>query len=161
MVRAALAVVLVLLALAPGRARAADDPPVREPETPAASTAAVPGASAEARVNEGLALQKRKDWPAAERAFRDAIRLKPALPEAWNGLGYALRQQRKYDDSVRAYQEALRLRPDYANALEYLGEAYVQMGRLTEAREILARLRPLDPREAEELAQAIARATKR
>jgi tetratricopeptide (TPR) repeat protein len=153
--------VLALLCWAAAPAWAADDPPLREPDQPAAAVPGAPAVSAEARVNEGLALQKRQDWTGAERAFRAAIRLEPALPEAWNGLGYALRQQRKYDDSVRAYQEALRLRPQYPSALEYLGEAYVQMGRLDEARRVLERLRPLDPREAAELEQAIARASRR
>jgi tetratricopeptide (TPR) repeat protein len=55
----------------------------------------------------------------------------------------------------------LRLRPDYPEALEYLGEAYVQMGKLAEAQAVLDRLRPLDPKEAEELAKAIAAANKR
>ena len=62
---------------------------------------------------------------------------------------------------MTAYREALRLRPAYPQALEYLGEAYVQLGRLAEAREVLERLRPLDAKEAAELAQAIAKATKR
>jgi hypothetical protein len=34
------------------------------------------------------------------------------------------------------------------------------MGRLDDARAVLARLRPLDPREADELAQAITRAAR-
>jgi Flp pilus assembly protein TadD len=61
---------------------------------------------------------------------------------------------------VKSYQEALRLRPDYPQALEYLGEAYVQMGKLDEARAVLERLRALDPREADELSEAIADARK-
>jgi len=150
---------LLVIALAAPVALAAPDEPIEEPSKPA--TAAVPGVTAETRVNEGLALAKTNEWAGAERAYRDAIRLKPTLPEAWNGLGYALRQQQRYDESVRAYQEALRLRPNYPQALEYLGEAYVRMGRLPEAREILARLQPLDPREAAELAQAIERASRR
>ena len=120
----------------------------------------MPGPIAESRFNEGLALQQRNDFRGAERAYRDAIRLSATMPEAWNGLGYSLRKQKKYDESIRAYQEALRLRPAYPQALEYLGEAYLQMGRLEEAREVLARLRPLDPREADELAEAIAKVAK-
>ena len=85
----------------------------------------------------------------------------PALPEPWNGLGYALRQQRRWDEAVNAYREALRLRPSYPQALEYLGHAYVEMGRLDDARAVLVRLRPLDSREADELAGAIARAAPR
>jgi Flp pilus assembly protein TadD len=142
---------LWLAVVAPGSA--AEDPPMREPDAG--------GVSAEARFNEGRALADRRDWAGAERKYRDAITLDPSLPEPWNGLGYALRQQRRLEESERAYREALRLRPDYPLALEYLGHAYVEMGRLDDARAVLSRLRPLDPREADELAEAIARAARR
>ncbi len=143
---------LVWLAMA-APAAAVDDPPLREPEGA--------GASAPARFNEGRALAERRDWAAAEQKYREAIALDPALPEPWNGLGFALRQQSRFDESVKAYREALRLRPDYPQALEYLGHAYVAMGRLDDARAILTRLRPLDPREADELGEAIATAARR
>jgi len=134
-------------------AHAVDDPPLRAPDAGAIS--------AQSRFNEGRALAERRDWAAAERKYREAIQLDPALPEPWNGLGYALRQQRRWNESVNAYLEALRLRPNYPQALEYLGHAYVEMGRLDAARAVHARLQPLDPREADELAQAIARAARR
>jgi Flp pilus assembly protein TadD len=113
--------------------------------------------SAEDRVNEGFKLVDKKDWSAAETAFRDAIRLRATVPEAWNGLGYALRQQKRYDESVKSYLEALRLKPDYPQALEYLGEAYVEMGKVEDARKVLERLRPLDAGEADELEATIAK----
>lgn len=135
------------------------------PDEPAAAPALAPSGprvvSAESRVNDGLAFAKSGDWVQAETAYRDATRLGATLPEAWNGLGFALRKLGRYDESIRAYHEALRLRPAYPQALEYLGEAYVQVGRLQEARAILERLRPLDPKEADELAQAIAKAVPR
>jgi tetratricopeptide (TPR) repeat protein len=134
-------------------AHAVDDPPLRVPDEGVVS--------AQARFNEGRVLAERRDWAAAGRKYREAIQLDPALPEPWNGLGYALRQQRRWDESVKAYLEALRLRPNYPQALEYLAHAYVEMGRLDDPRAAHARLQPLDPREAEELAQAIARAARR
>ncbi len=85
-------------------AAAVDDSPLREP--------AAAGVSAPAPFNEGRVLAERRDWPAAERKYREAIALDPAPPEPC------------------AYQEALRLRP-------------------------------LDPREAEALDEAIARAVRR
>src|SRR5262245_32936970 len=88
---------------------------------PSANPGRAPAMSAEARYNEGEARAAKHDWPGAEAAYRDATRLKPAFPEAWNGLGHALKNLKRYDESVRAYQEALRLRPDYPQALEYLG----------------------------------------
>ena len=150
--------VLLLLVLAPAQVRAADTGPVDEPKV--APRAPSPP-SAEARHNEGVALAQKKDWRQAEAAYGDAVRLRPTFAEAWNGLGFALRNQGRYDESVRAYQEALRLRPNFPQALEYLGHAYVQMGRIDEAKAVLGRLRPLDPREADELAQAIAQAARR
>ena len=121
----------------------------------------VPAGPAESRFNHGQALARQNDWAGAEGAYRDAARLRPELPEAWNGLGYALRKQGRLDEAVQAYREALRLRPEYPQALEYLGQAYVQLGRIKEARDVLARLRPLDREEAEELARAIAKAARR
>lgn len=154
--RPLIALVLGLGVISP--ATAADDAPLPVPPAAPSATAAVP---AEQRYNDGLALTKRRDWRGAETAYRDALRGKPALAEAWNGLGYALRNQGKYDESLRAYYEALRLRPDYPEALEYLGEAYVRLGRLDDARRLLDRLRQLGAPEAEDLARAIAAASAR
>jgi tetratricopeptide (TPR) repeat protein len=145
---------LVLLLTPVTAARAVDSEPVPIPQ-------GAPVVSAHSRFNDGLAHSKKKDWPAAERAYREALSLDPAMAEAWNGLGFALRNQRKYPESINAYEEALKRRPQYAQALEYLGEAYVQMGRLDEARAIHARLQPLDAREARELAKAIDKAARR
>jgi tetratricopeptide (TPR) repeat protein len=147
-----LALVLLLTPVVAARADG-PDPMVVPPSAPVMS--------AEFRVNDGIKLGKKKDWAGAERAYRDAVRLDPALPEGWNGLGFALRNQKKYPDSIAAYEEALKRRPNYAQALEYLGEAYVQLGQLDDARAIHARLQPLDAKEARELAQAIEKAARR
>jgi Flp pilus assembly protein TadD len=112
---------------------------------------------AEQQYVQGVAATRAKEWSVAAAAFAKAVELKPAYPEAWNGLGYALRNQGKYPESLKAYGEALRLRPDYPEALEYLGEAYVKMGRLDEARRVLDRLKPLDAERARELTEAIAK----
>ena len=126
--------------------------PVTAPTAPATAP------SAEQEYNRGLRSRAAKDWTGAVGAFRKAVEIRPAFPEAWNELGYALRNQGRYDESVRAYDEALRLRPRFPEALEYLGEAYVKMGRLDEARRIHDRLKPLDPARAQELAEVIAKA---
>lgn len=134
--------------------------PVARADPEAWSVPAAPQGTAESKLGEGFALANEKDWGGAEAAFREAIRLHAAFPEAWNGLGHALRRQKKYEESVNSYQEALRLRPEYPQALEYLGETYVEMGELDEAKAILGRLRALDPKEAGELAKAIDQAGK-
>ena len=122
--------------------------------SPTAQPPGVP-ASAERHFQEGLDAQKKKDWRRAAQAYEAALKEREAFPEAWNGLGYALRHQGKYPEALRAYDRALKLRPDYAEALEYLGEAYVQIGRLDDARAVLKRLEPLDKKEAAELRAVI------
>src|SRR2546428_11581245 len=123
---------------------------------PAPAVKRAPAApSAEEEYGRGLRARSARDWSAAAGAFRKAVELRPGYAEAWNGLGYALRNQGKYVESIQAYDEALRLRPEFPEALEYLGEAYVKLGRLEDARRLLARLRPLDAGRARELAEVI------
>lgn len=121
------------------------------PSTPAGSTA-------EDEFNRGMRARAAGDWSGAAAAFRRAAEMRPNFAEAWNGLGYALRNLRQYGPSLQAYDEALRLRPDFPEALEYIGEAYVELGRLDDARRVLDRLRALDAHRADELADAIAKA---
>jgi Flp pilus assembly protein TadD len=132
--------------------------PVAADMTPAPPRSKMPPApSAEQEYSRGIAATRAKEWSVAAAAFAKAVEMKPAYPEAWNGLGYALRNQGKYPESVKAYDEALRLRPNYPEALEYLGEAYVKMGRLDDARRVLDRLKPLDAGMARELSETIAK----
>ena len=148
-----LAVVLAaVLAPADGRADPSS-PAVEQRRQPPPST------DAEREYDRGARARVAQDWQAAAVAFRRAVALRPAFPEAWNELGFALRNQGRYADSLAAYDEALRLRPSFPEALEYLGEAYVKLGRLEDARRVLERLRPLDPGRAAELAEEIRTAT--
>jgi tetratricopeptide (TPR) repeat protein len=128
-----------------------------DPSSPAVEQRREPPsvASADSEYNRGIRARVIQDWKAAESAFRQAVALRPAFPDAWNELGYALRNQERYAESLQAYDEALRLKPNFPEALEYLGEAYVKMGRLEDARRVLERLRPLDTARAQELAEVI------
>jgi len=147
-------------ALAPAAGRALwPEAAAADPSSPAVEQRrqAPAEASADSEYDRGVRARVVKDWRGAEAAFRRAIALRQAFPDAWNELGYALRNQGRYAESIDAYAEALRLRPDFPEALEYLGEAYVEMGRLADARRILDRLTPLDPARARELAALIAR----
>jgi tetratricopeptide (TPR) repeat protein len=141
---------LLALTMLDGRALASGGDPVPEPTSSGGSL------SPEARYNRGLAHSKQAEWTEAEREYRAAIAQRSEFPEAWNGLGHALKQQRRFDESIAAYDEALRLQPRFPQALEYLGEAYVAMGRLKDANDVLARLRRLDDGYASQLAAAIA-----
>jgi len=86
----------------------------------------------------------------AEKRFRKALEkgetavaLDSTYAEALNLVGYSARKLGDYDKALAAYDRALRIKPDYAAAREYLGEAYVELGRIEQAREQLAQLEKL------------------
>jgi Flp pilus assembly protein TadD len=144
----ALALALIVAAPAVVRAESSPTPSSRGPvQTPA-----------EEEYGKGVRAKRAKEWSVAVASFKKATELKPDFPEAWNELGYALRNVGSYPDSVKAYDEALRLKPRFPEALEYLGEAYVKMGQVEEARKVLERLKPMDRKRAQELADEIAKA---
>jgi tetratricopeptide (TPR) repeat protein len=147
--RAAAAALVVVLAMAP---TAVADP---SPETMEQLRQPPAGPTPDREYYRGVRARAINDWAAAEAAFRQVVAQRPAFADAWNELGFALRHLGRYEESIRAYDEALRLRSDFPEALEYLGEAYVKMGRLTDARGVLERLRPLDAGRARELAEFI------
>ena len=76
-----------------------------------------PAPSAEGEYARGVAATRAKEWSVAAVAFSRAVEMKPAYPEAWNGLGFALRNQGKYAESLEAYDEALRLQERLAEAV--------------------------------------------
>jgi tetratricopeptide (TPR) repeat protein len=160
----ATAVPLVALGLAAGLAAAGSPQFVRaDPSSPAVEQRRQPPAVADAQseYDRGVRARVVGNWAVAVEALRRAVALRPDFADAWNELGYALRHQQQYRESLAAYDEALRLRPEFPEALEYLGEAYVQMGRLDDARRVLERLRPLDAARAQELAEEIGKAPRR
>ena len=108
--------------------------------------------------DRGVRARVMKDWPVAVEAFRKVVAGRADFADAWNELGFALRNLRRYPEALAAYGEALRLRPEFPEALEYLGEAYVDLRQLEDARKILVRLRKVDTRRAQELADIIAKA---
>jgi Flp pilus assembly protein TadD len=69
----------------------------------------------------------------AEAAYREAIRLDPALADAHNDLGLVLRDTGRLAEAEAAYREAIRLDPDYAIAHNDLGHVLAETGRLAEA----------------------------
>jgi Tfp pilus assembly protein PilF len=73
------------------------------------------------RIGDGLLLLEKGDYSGAEAAFRDAIRLDHACPEAHLRLGWVLLNQDRNLEAGAAFQSAIRLGPDVASAHEGLG----------------------------------------
>ena len=101
-----------------------------------------------AKANLDLANGKDKN---AEKKFKraldhatDAVRLDSTYFEAWNLVGFASRKLGDYPRSLSAYGRCLAIQPGYAPAREYLGEAYLELGRVRDAREQLGWLQRLN-----------------
>jgi tetratricopeptide (TPR) repeat protein len=164
--------------LAAGPAAAAGSSP--KPETGAAP----PSAEDEARRGYNLALERikkademmaeaakegdvgkraeleeraRRDYDKAVLNLREATERSPKMHEAFNMLGYAQRKLGRHDQALQAYDRALALQPDYGPALEYRGEAYLDLGRLDDAKEAYMTLSRSDPARAAELLGAMER----
>jgi len=77
--------------------------------------------------------------------YREALRLIPAMVEAYVGLGNTLRAQGKPDEAAGHFRKALKLKPDLIEAHLNLGSALRAQGKLGEAIECFRntiRLRP-------------------
>jgi tetratricopeptide (TPR) repeat protein len=69
---------------------------------------------------EGLRAGRRRDWPLAAHAYRDALRHDPRSADAWNNLGWSLTQLGFRAEAARAYEQTLVLQPDYERATNNL-----------------------------------------
>lgn len=90
---------------------------------------------------QGMDAWEQRDWDGVVLHMSAAAASDPGADMVWTRLGYAYRRQGAYDQSLAAYGKALALNPSNRGALEYLGEAYLQMGKVDEARQVAARLR--------------------
>ena len=88
----------------------------------------------------GIDAFEEEDWPAVVANMRKVVERRPHHDNAWGRLGYAYRKLQRYDESIAAYKKSLELNPRNRASLEYLGEAYLDLGRMADAREVLGRL---------------------
>jgi protein O-mannosyl-transferase len=86
-----------------------------------------------AALHLGNALDQIGELDEAMIHYREAIKMCPEKPDAYNNLGNDLRQQGKADEAITQYQAALRIKPDNADAHYNLGIAFRQQGKVDEA----------------------------
>ncbi|MCL1146456.1 tetratricopeptide repeat protein [Shewanella marinintestina] len=72
--------------------------------------------------------QKQKDYPVAEKSFRQLAQQEPNQGRWWMGLGYALDAQQKYGDAKLAYHQALLQDNLSAQAKVYVDNRLLQLG---------------------------------
>jgi len=123
-------------------------PPAGVPPGPAASPPLLDLAANEA---------EHGDTAAAERHYREAIRLQPGQAAAHFGLGNLLAQSNRFSEAIEEYQQALQAEPDNLQVRNNLGNALLMAERVDEAiaqYEQILRLRPDDPGATGNLRQA-------
>ena len=81
-----------------------------------------------AAIREGNDLAERGDLDGAVERYRQAVRIKPDVPEAHNNLGVALRRKGDFDGAIASFQTAVRLKPDAAEAHNNLAVALRSRG---------------------------------
>jgi tetratricopeptide (TPR) repeat protein len=119
-------------------AATAPRPPAGVPPGPAAALPLLDLAANEA---------EHGDTAAAERHYREAIRLQPGQAAAHFGLGNLLAQLNRFPEAIEEYQQALAIAPGDLQVRNNLGNALLVAERIDEAiaqYEQILRLRPDD-----------------
>jgi tetratricopeptide (TPR) repeat protein len=83
----------------------------------------------------GQAYWMRGEPEAAEREWREALRLDPSNPQIPFELGAIYANQRRFDEAVALFERSIRLAPGQPDAHLNLGAAYAEMGKLDRAEE--------------------------
>lgn len=86
-------------------------------------------------LKSGLVLAGEGRDEEAARAFRQALSVKPAWPEAHSLLGSALARTGNYSEAEAELRKAVTMKPDYAEGWNFLGEFLKERGKDQEAQE--------------------------
>jgi tetratricopeptide (TPR) repeat protein len=82
----------------------------------------------------GDILDHRHDWPAAQKAYADAVALAPDLPAGYYSWGVALARHGDLDQAAAKLAEANRRGPTWADPLKAWGDVLARQGKAKEAR---------------------------
>lgn len=81
----------------------------------------------------GEAAAMRRDWPAAERWYGEAIRRGPSIPYAYSLNGEMLLARGNVDGAIAQFRTAHERGPRFADPLKYWGDALAARGDLAGA----------------------------
>lgn len=97
----------------------------------------------------GYALESLGQLDPAARALRQAVMLRPQVPEHRTHLGWVLQRLLRYDEAVALYRQALALAPGHRDALLRLAQLHTERNELAQADETYAALLREDPSHAQ------------
>ena len=89
----------------------------------------------------GRAAVAKSDWKTAIGQFTLAVGANAKSADANNMLAYSYRKSGDLTNAFKYYKVALTIDPKHKGALEYQGEAFVMVGKMTDAKANLAKLK--------------------
>ena len=89
---------------------------------------------------QAKAMIEAKNFAGAMPLLQQVVAKDPRNADAYNLMGYATRKSGDPNGSLVYYNQALGIDPKHLGAHEYMGEAYLQLDRLPEAEQQLAKL---------------------
>ncbi len=81
----------------------------------------------------GIAFQQQLDYNGAQKAYKEAMRLRTDFGEPWNNMGTTYFMENKFKKSLKYYQHALKVSPNSSSFHMNLGTAYYRMKKYKEA----------------------------
>ena len=92
-----------------------------------------PASRLESLAAEAQQAQAAHDYGAAEKAYKQALRIEPSMPELWANLGLMQQEAGDIASAVSSFQQANRLNPSLYVPNLFLGNDYVRTGKAPEA----------------------------
>ena len=89
---------------------------------------------------QAKAMIEARNFAGAMPLLQQVVAKDPRNADAYNLMGYATRKSGDPNGSLVYYNQALGIDPKHLGAHEYMGEAYLQLDRLPEAEQQLAKL---------------------
>jgi tetratricopeptide (TPR) repeat protein len=86
-----------------------------------------------------------KDYPEAEKHYKDAIAADPSKGLRYNLLGYFYLRLKRVDDAIAQFRSYVRLSPDDPNSYDSLGEGLLEKGDANESLQSYAKALELNP----------------
>lgn len=99
-----------------------------------------PAKPADPNYTQAKSLIEARSYAQAMPLLQQVVAKDPRNADAYNLMGYATRKSGDANGSLQYYNQALTIDPKHIGAHEYVGEAYLQLDRLPEAEQHLARL---------------------
>ena len=90
-------------------------------------------------------LENKGKWDEADALYQEVTRKFPARPEGWFFYGQSLAGRKHFQDALAPLEKTRELAPQVSRPYLLLTQCYVELNRLSDAREILEKLNAIKP----------------